>query len=228
MSDARPEVSADATSDASAEILAETAGGPTPDRPRPRPSKAEKLEAKAARLREADAARAAAGPAGPSSARPWQIATGVLTVLLVLAVAGGLVWGLRKDDASDPLAGTRATVTTVAKQAATDFGSYDYRHLDADFNGVLAHLTPAFRKNYTPITAKLRPAIEKYHGVSKAGIQCFGVSSLTATHAVVVACLDQTVTTTQSTTPTIDRNRAVITLDKQADGHWLVSDLQLK
>src|SRR5439155_1061179 len=50
---------------------------------------------------------------------------------------------------------------------------------------------------------------------------------ITSTHAVVIVLLDQSVTSINSTTPVINRNRAVVTLVR-TKGKWLISGLDLK
>ena len=203
-------------------------------------TKAERLEAKAARLREAELARAerakaaqlAGGGATPSGAvRPWQIASGVLALVLVAVLSVGIPYTLSqrsKVDHNASLNAARTQVLKTAKQAAIDFGSYDYRHLSADFAKVLKELTPAFRANYGQVATKLQGAIQQYKGIAKASVLEMGVSSLSTKAAVVIVLMDQSVTTTQSTAARIDRNRLEMTLAKQKNGTWLVSNLLLK
>jgi Mce-associated membrane protein len=209
---------------------------PEPDEPSAgRRSKAERLEARAARLREAEERRAEqrraaelapgrdVGAAG-SRSTGWIVAASVLGVVLVAAltllVIGYFSWQHKRD-----LESARAQVLKVAKQDAIDFGSYDYQHLDADFKKAAAELTTSFAtKSYTPQSDKLKPAIVKYHGKAVATVPDLGASSVGTAKATVVVLLDQAVTTSQSTTSRLDRNRLVMHLVKQ-HGRWLVSNL---
>ncbi|MDT4925013.1 MAG: Mce-associated rane protein [Pseudonocardiales bacterium] len=203
-------------------------------------TKAERLEAKAARLREAEAlaAERAAENAAPAGSRNgWVIALGAVSAVLVVIVVLGAVYlfQVRDDRASAQreLAGlrsaatTRATVVAVATTYAVDFGSYDYRHLDADFKKVASHLTPSFAANYTKSSDGLKPTIVQYQGKSTARVQGVGVSSATTSSATVIVFLDQTVTTSQSTTPRVDRNRLQMKLVRR-NGTWLIENLLLK
>jgi Mce-associated membrane protein len=217
--------------------------GPTPG-PQPKPSKAERLEAKAARLRAAEEQRAAlAGldPGRPAQQRGLIIATAALgaatLALAILLVLTFVAW----QDAKDGAASTPATSGTptlpggppasaavsAAKAFALDFGSYDYQHLDTEFTEVAARMTPDFAKSYLQTSDRLKPTFVQYKTEVNASIQGFGITSSSATAAVVIVFLDQTVRTSQSSTPRVDRNRLEIHL-VNTDGKWLVSKLLAK
>lgn len=168
---------------------------------------------------------------------------------VIVALAAALVWSLialhqRSTDLSAArleLSGDRKELSTgqhldaartsalkAAEAYAVDFGSYDYAHLDEDFQRVTAHLTPAFAKKYASVSSGLRSVIQQYHGKSTATVQGAALASVSATKAVALVFLDQTVTTTQSETPRIDRNRMQMSMSRQPNGDWLISDLALK
>ncbi len=223
-----------------------------------RVSRAEELEAEAARLREEQAAaeaverkaarqrakRAGVGPERPGAAgaksaraRPrngWLIASVALAALLVLTlVLGGIFYVKKISDRDDRIARTSAldsardTALASATSYAKDFGSYDYRHLPADFAKVTTHLTPQFAKSYKASSEGLAATIVKYRGKSTAAVQGVAVSSATTTTAEILIFLDQTVTTAQSNTPRIDRNRLQMSLVRK-NGTWLIDQLMLK
>jgi Mce-associated membrane protein len=221
-----------------------------PETAKAKPTKAERLEAKAARLREAEqerAARAAATAELPATAGRRR------RDVLVLVVAGVLVAGLvaalvvslwhahtlsdQRSAAEHKLTTLRAassqsaaepglgpSAVAAAKAYAVEFGSYDYRHLDADFAKVAAHLTASFKQSYLQSSSKLKPAIEQVKGVAVGTVRAAGLVSVTSTTAVVAVFLDQTVTTSQSKTPRIDRDRLIVTLVRTGDT-WLISKL---
>ena len=200
---------------------------------KPKLTKAQKLEARAARLRAAEEARAerarAAEEAGPSAvpaARGWQIATIVLSVvtaaLVAVLIIGYLSWQHQRDVNS-----ARASALTAAKTFAVDFGAYDYQHLDADFSKAASLMAPSFAKDYTDASNKLKQTLVQYKTQVTAQVQGAGVTSASTSKAVVVLFLDQTVKTSQSSVPRIDRNRLQISLVKQK-GKWLVSKLDAK
>ena len=205
-------------------------------------TKADRLEAKAARLREAhERAAAAAPPQVPAGARRiggWPlVAAGVLVLALVAAVVFLAVrlgqQSSKVDDLGKQVASASAqslardSAVATATKYAIDFGSYDYAKLDQDFQVVSSHLTPAFASKYKQISQQLRSVIVQYKGKSTATVGGAGVESLRGKQAVVLIFLDQTVTTTQSKTPRVDRNRVKMTMQRQPRGTWLISDLVL-
>jgi hypothetical protein len=213
----------------------QAASGHNADRPK---SKAERLEAKLARARAAEAVRAqrAAQRTG-AGAGGRQLSTGLLVgaisvvaVLLVLLVLTGL-YALNRRAAVEhnaDLNAARRAVVAKAKEAAKDFGTYDYRHLDADFSRVLAQLTPSFRTDYSRVTAQLKPTLISYKGTSTAAVRAVGISAVTTKYAHVLVLLDQTVKqASKGGGTTIDRNRLYLVLEKQKNGRWLVSQLRL-
>ncbi len=194
-------------------------------------TKAEKLEAKAARLREADVRRAevaAERAAGGPAARPTGliVAVSVLAVvaaaLVAVLVVGYLSWQHQRDVNT-----ARAQAVKAAKSFAVDFGSYDYQHLDTEFSAVAARMTSDFAKSYTDTSTKLKPTLVQYKTKVTATIQGSGVTSVSTGKATVVVFLDQTVTTSQSATPRVDRNRLQIQLVHK-NGKWLVAKLLAK
>jgi Mce-associated membrane protein len=200
---------------------------PAPSTVRPKPTKAEKLEAKAARLRIADERRAAAAAAG-RPARPvgFIIATSVLGAVVAALIALVLVlyfsWQHQRDENS-----ARDAAVAAAKSFALDFGAYDYQHLDTEFQEVAQKMTPDFAKSYLETSDKLKSTFVQYKTQVTARIQGWGVTSASTSKATVVVFLDQTVRTAQSSTPRIDRNRLEIQL-AHTDGKWLVAKLLAK
>lgn len=192
---------------------------------RAKPTKAERLEAKAARLREAEARRAEAAAAA-QDAGPRRRPTGLIvavTVLAVLATAlatlltvGFISWKHQRD-----LQSARSDVLESARRFAVQFGTYDYQKLDQQFAAVATHLTPDFRANYLKSSRGLKATIVQYKGKSVASVAGIGVTSAGESKASVVVFLDQTVTNTQSTVPTVDRNRLLIQLERH-HGEWQI------
>ncbi|MDT4939370.1 MAG: Mce-associated rane protein [Pseudonocardiales bacterium] len=160
----------------------------------------------------------------------------VLAVAVVVVVLSLLAWSHQRHQASSAraalaeqqqLSDLRASAAQAAQTYAVDFSTYDYRHLDADFAKISAHLAPSFRKQYADTSASLKSVVVQYQGVARASIQGVGVTSVTTTSAVVVVFLDQQVTNSTLKAPRLDRNRLEITLERSGAG-WLMSNLQLK
>lgn len=201
------------------------------DSARPKPTKAERLEAKAARLREAAERRATQGPAPRPTA--WVMTTVVLGAVCAGLIALTVVVFLSRQHEKDVANNLRSKDTThadvveVAKTFALDFGSYDYRHLDTDFSEVATRMTPSFAKSYTETSNRLKATFLQYKTQVTARIQGYGLTSATKNRAVVVVFLDQTVKTTQSSTARVDRNRLEVDLVR-VKGKWLVAKLLAK
>lgn len=204
-------------------------------------SRAERLERKAAELRAAEQSAAVAGPGRTGRRdRPtgwWLVGAGVVIVGLVVALvlvevqlhskSADLRQAQRDAAAQTKLETLRSDALNTAEKYAVDFGSYDYSKLDQNFTLVSSHLTKSFAAKYQQISQQLKSVIVQYKGKSTATVEGAGISSFTAKRAVVVLFLDQTVTTTQSKQPRVDRNRLTMTLQRQPDGIWLISNLKL-
>jgi Mce-associated membrane protein len=199
----------------------------TDDQPAPvKLTKAERLEAKAARLREQDERRAEQGGSAASNTGLVVAVSllGVLSAVLVALLLVGYFSWRHQRDSDHALNAARSSALTAATSFAVDFGSYDYRNLSAEFREVETRLTPSFRKSFSQSSAGLVPTIVKYKGSVKATVQGAGLTTATTSKATVVLFLDQTVTTTQSSVPRIDRNRLQVYLVRSS-GTWLVSKL---
>ena len=203
-------------------------------------TKAEKLEAKAARLREADERARAEAVTAPvearTSSRGWVVVAAVLGVLVIGlgALSAALLVQLNRSHKdlraarqSQSLDALRSSAMVAAQTDAVDFSSFDYQNVQANSAKVAAHLTPSFAKSYLSATASLRTLIAQYKGKAVATVRGAAVSDISASGATVLLILDQSITTAQSPTPRIDRYRAQMTLQHQKDGTWLVSNLVL-
>lgn len=243
---------------------AESDDEPTPAAPTEQPTgqptaepvpltRAQKLEAKAARLRAAEARRAAAGAApGRGGALVWMIISGV-AVLAVLGMFGyALHENSRAGDAEHAASKARQAAAAAQAQARTaaadvlsqdqsfrdsalkfattvsaSFGTYSYKTLNADFARTRSYLTSSFAADFAQLTSSLGSLISQDRGVTVGTVEGAGIESITPTSAVVLVFLDQKVTTAQSSTPRLDHNRLKLTLAWQPDKQWLVSKLEL-
>ena len=154
----------------------------------------------------------------------------VVLIAEAAVIAGLLAWVIVQYlDSSDQhhLNSLRKSAASTAQEYALDFSTYDYQHLDQDFQTVTSHLAPSFRDSYTKTVASLKAIVVQYKGSATATIQGVGVTSVNTKTAVVLVFLDQKVTNTNLKAPRIDTNRLQITLER-TNGSWLMSDLQLK
>ncbi|MFN2562552.1 MAG: hypothetical protein ABR571_14825 [Jatrophihabitans sp.] len=208
------------------------------DQPAPdvKVTKAARMEARAARLREAEERRAEKPraergptdvPAGAGArGRGPLVATVLLAVLsaglIVVLVIGYFSWQHQRD-----LTNARAGALKAGKAFALDFGAYDYRNLDADFKKVTTGMTAEFAKDYIDTSSKLKPTLVQYKTRVTSSLQGAGVTSASTTRATIVVFLDQTVRTSQSSVPRLDRNRLQMQLERH-NGKWLVAKLLAK
>lgn len=199
-------------------------------------TKAEKLEAKAARLREAEErakAEAVNAPAatGSGSSRGWIIAVLGIIVVALAALSTALFVQLNhsrnSQHAAQRLDALRSSALAAARQDAALFSSFDYQNVQTNSAKVAAQLTPDFAKSYLSATGNLRTFIAQYKGKAVATVRGAAVSDVSSSGATVLLILDQSITTAQSPTPRIDRYRAQMTMQHQSNGTWLVSNLVL-
>lgn len=215
-------------------------------------SKAERLEAKAARLRareeerrQAREARAAASERGGGSGGHGTLVTAAIAVLLSVGLAVSLFLLVQQHRDTDRAArraaaaqqqvdqlkggggaGLSSAALDAARRYAVELASYDYRNLDPAFAKVAAQMTPTFRAKYLNDVVGLKAAILKYQGKAVATVQAAGISAVSPTSVTALLFLDQTVTSARSTTPTLNRNRVEMQL-KLVNGTWLVDGLLL-
>jgi Mce-associated membrane protein len=153
---------------------------------------------------------------------PWVLIALVAAVALA-ALVGTAVLAPRSSDAAARDA-RRTEVLASARQAAVNFTTLDYRHLDRDLNRVLAGSTGGFRRQFQAGTKDLRSLVAGNRAVSRGEVLEAGLVSDDGDSARVLVVADSTVTNTASPTPT--RRHYRISLDLvQRSGRWLVSDL---
>jgi Mce-associated membrane protein len=123
------------------------------------------------------------------------------------------------------VAGARDDALAAATTGVAAVLSYDYRTLAHDFTTAEALLTPKFRKQYVTTTGRaVQPLAAKYHAVSTADVTAAGVVQASASRAVVLVLVNQTVTNTQLAAPRLDRSRIDVVLVKRG-GRWLIDRL---
>lgn len=153
----------------------------------------------------------------------WAVALAVIVALIAISV---ILW--TRVVHNNHINSARRSALSTAQTYARDFGTYDYRNLDQDFALITSELTGSFKATYSSTAQSLKATVVKYQERSTATVQGAGVTSISPHHAVVIVLLDQSVTSINSTTPVVNRNRAVITLVRSGSGKWLMSGLDLK
>lgn len=169
---------------------------------------------------EKSSARARAGSWIRSN--PVACILGFLCVALVVALIITLVaWS-----GQNSVSSARTTALSTARVYAVELGGYDYRHLDQDFAKVMSNSTPSFRRSFNESSDGLKSTLVKYDATSVAKVVSAGLESATASRAVALVLLDQTISNSTQKTPTTDRSQLEITL-VSSGGKWLIDDVTL-
>ncbi|BCP14133.1 hypothetical protein MINTM021_10420 [Mycobacterium paraintracellulare] len=172
---------------------------------------------------EADQPDTAAGPADPVGRFSWKriVAYGVLPALALILAAGAgyLKWQV----SAAQLSQAEAVQST---QAATDSTiamlSYRPDTVDKELLSAGNRMTGKFRDDYTRLINDIVIPGAKQKKISAvAKVPAAASVSATATHAVVLAFVDQTVTI-GGDPPTDTASSVRVTLDK-VNGRWLIS-----
>ena len=156
--------------------------------------------------------------------RKWYI----VALLVIAALVAFLVVAesdLTKDNAAS---NARTSALAAARTDAVELGSYNYRHLSADFGIVKSHSTPSFRASFTQSSDSLASLLAKYHATARATVVAAGIVSASTSKAVVLVFLNQTVSnTSKSGGPSTDHSRVEITL-LNVNGRWLIDKVNLQ
>lgn len=124
--------------------------------------------------------------------------------------------------------GTSDQLLAAAKQAAAQYVSYDYRHIQQDKAATASVLTGLFKDQYTQsMDQTIIPVALQVQAVVVGQTLTAGVSSINdaATQGVVIAFVNETVTNTRIHGPRVDLVRLRLTLDKVGD-NWLISKVE--
>lgn len=166
-------------------------------------------------------------PAKPRPARKpiaWArvLAYGVLPgVALVLAIAAGYFKWIAVSGAE--VAKARTESMRVASEDAVALLSYTPDTAEKQLSAARDRLTGDFKDAYTALTRQVViPGAKEKRIAAVAKVNAAASVSATATHAVVLLFVDQTVTIGDGGTPTDTQPVVRVTLEK-VDGRWLVS-----
>lgn len=137
-------------------------------------------------------------------------------LLVALVAWGGVV--LAEYQAVDA---ARSAALQVARTDLRDLATYRYQNLAQDYRLVRAESTPSFWKTFQQSGKGIRSILTNYHADAAAKVLAVGLVSATTHRAVVMGFVDQTMTDTAVTTPTVEPQRVELTLVHQG-GRWLV------
>jgi Mce-associated membrane protein len=161
------------------------------------------------------------------SGRLPSVSMRMLVVLLALSLvaavtAGWFAWNLRTMRAEDA---ARTAGQVTAANYLERILSYSYKTFDKDEAQQRKLTTGAFAKQYAHTMKMVRGSALKTHTVLKANVVASSIVSAQPDRVKALLFLNQTTTGTQVQQPRVDMNRVVVTLSKDDDGSWLVSQL---
>lgn len=146
-------------------------------------------------------------------------------------IAGSVIAGVRthdlmndKEQLSHSLSSFERGALQTARSYAITFATYRYDELDADFASTEAHAVDPFLAQYRSTTDQLRDTLTKARASSTAKVISAGLSSISATQAVVDLFLDQTIVNAKGSH--VDAQRVEMTLVRRGD-RWLISKVVL-
>ncbi|MCD2107125.1 hypothetical protein O4214_21440 [Rhodococcus erythropolis] len=104
--------------------------------------------------------------------------------------------------------------------------SYNADSIDADLSAAAGHLTSDFKTQFVNLTQQsIIPPAKQLGITTAASVAANSVVSATPDAVTVLMFLNQSTTTTESSTPKLDSSRVRVDLQK-VDGNWLISGLQ--
>lgn len=147
--------------------------------------------------------------------------TAVLAVLLVVGLAGTVVFGVLYTQAKKVESASAAALATARAYAVT-MTSYDFKSIDKNIADTIDGATGEFKDQYSSATAAVKELIQKAQAVATAKVTDAAVKSATEDTVDVLVFVDQSVTNAAVKEPRNDRNRVTMSLQRQGD-RWLVS-----
>jgi Mce-associated membrane protein len=147
----------------------------------------------------------------------------ITVAALVAATVVAVLYGLA-DAHHRAVSSAERAATVAARQDAVYVSSYDYRSLDQAFARVTANATGSFKDDFAKTSKALEPTITKAKATATGTVQDIAVQSGGTSSVVLLAFVDQKLTTSAGSTPQTVTNRLVITMSKQ-HGHWLMSNV---
>ncbi|MQY24638.1 h domain protein [Nocardia aurantia] len=145
-------------------------------------------------------------------------------VLFVAAVAASGFTGYRFWSDRQAERARAASVTATQRTLEAIF-TYDYKSVDNELPKAANNLTSDFRHDYLILIKNdIAPAAKQKDLTVRATAEAAGVISTDRSHAVVLAYLNQVLTSKDSPQGSVLSTRVRVSLDKDA-GQWLVAKI---
>jgi Mce-associated membrane protein len=146
-----------------------------------------------------------------------------VAVLVAVVVVTFLAWDLmRMDDRAD----ARKAAQVVATESVAAILSYDHARYDEGVAAAKTLMTDEFAEEYTDTVDTVRPEVLETESVVKAEVVASSVVEAEADEVRALLFVNQTTTGKQVAEPRVDLNRVEVTLVRDPEGGWLVSDIE--
>lgn len=152
---------------------------------------------------------------------------GLVGLVVALAVlAGYLVWAVADSRGRGAEEADRRAALAASRDAARVVFSYDYRHLEKDFEAGRALTSGDFRAEYERTTQRVvGDAATRYKAVVLAEVSEAAVVRVDGRTVVALVFLNQQSTSTLAAAPKITQSRVEMTMTSQG-GRWLVQGIK--
>jgi Mce-associated membrane protein len=144
-------------------------------------------------------------------------------VLVAVVVVTLLAWDLmRMDDRAD----ARKAAQVVATESVAAILSYDHARYDEGVAAAKTLMTDEFAEEYADTVDTVRPEVLETESVVKAEVVASSVVEAEADEVRALLFVNQTTTGKQVAEPRVDLNRVEVTLVRDPEVGWLVSDIE--
>ena len=121
--------------------------------------------------------------------------------------------------------GSRDVALGAARQAATDFSTYDYKQVDAQFAHLASESTGSMKLQVQQSLQSVVPLLKQGKATAKGQVRDAAVSTVHGNEISVIAVVDETVANTSIPNGTLRRYRFLLVMTK-VHGRWLLSNLE--
>ena len=170
-------------------------------------------------------------PPAPPTAAPrqpaWQAPNSVLIALgvLVAILLGGVIWLWLLVMGQHSTNSNRDAAQTTARRVATDFATYDYTTVDAQFARMAAESTGAMQAQVKQSQQSVVPLIKAAKAKAVGTVRDSAVVLSHGNQISVIAVVDETVSNTAVPKGSLKRYRFLLVMQK-VHGHWLLANLE--
>jgi Mce-associated membrane protein len=161
----------------------------------------------------------------PSSIWPLPQAVIAALAAVALILVGAVVWLALLVQGQHARNSDRDSALAAARQAATDFATYDYQNVDKQFAHLATESTGAMKTQVQQSQQSVVPLIKQGKATAKGQVRDAAVAAAHSKEISIVAVVDESVTNTSIPKGALRRYRFLLVMT-QVHGRWLVSSLE--